>query len=49
MYLIYGFNEACSNIDASYIKVRDESMSAIQFSTISMGDLPHLSDIYYTR
>ena len=29
---IYGFNEALSNIASSYLKVRDESMSAINFS-----------------
>ena len=43
--LIYGFNKACSNIAASHLKVRDESMSAIQFRTTSKGDLPHLSYI----
>ena len=44
--LIYGFNEAYSNIAASYLKVRDESMSAMQFSTTSKEDLPHLSYIF---
>ena len=44
--LIYGFNEACSNIATSYIKVGDESMSAIRFLTRSKGDLPYLSYIF---
>ena len=40
--LIYGFNEACKNIAASYLLVGDESMSAIHFwSTVKEG-LPHL-------
>ena len=46
MLLIYGFNKACSNIDASYLKVGDESMSAILFFTTSKGDLPNLSYIF---
>ena len=44
--LIYGFNKACSNIAASYLKVGYESMSAIRFCTTSKGDLPHLSYIF---
>ena len=44
--LIDGFNDACSNIVASYIKVRDESMSTIIFRTTSKGSLPHLSYIF---
>ena len=44
--LIYGFNEASSNIASSYIKVRDDSMIAIRFFTTSKGDLPHLSYIF---
>ena len=44
--LIYGFNGACSNIASSYLKVGDESMSAIKFHTMSKGDLPHLSYIF---
>ena len=44
--LIDGFNEACSNIAASYLKVGDESMSAIQFLTKPKGNLPHFSYIF---
>ena len=44
--LINGFNESCSNIAASYLKVRYESMNAILFFTLSKGDLPHLSYIF---
>ena len=39
--LIYGFNVACSNIAASYLKVVDESMNAIRFHTTSEENLPH--------
>ena len=45
--LIYGFNEPCNNISASYLKVGDESMSAIRFWTTAKGDLPHLSYILH--
>ena len=45
--LIDGFNEACSIIAASYLKVRDDSMSAIRFHTTLKGDLPHLSYILH--
>ena len=45
--LIYGFNEAFSNTAASYLKVGDESMSAILFSTMSKGNLSHLSYIFH--
>ena len=38
--LIYGFNEACKNVADSYMKVEDESMSAIRFRTSVKGDLP---------
>ena len=44
--LINGFNEACKNIAASYLKVGDESMSAIRFRTTAKGNLPHLSYIF---
>ena len=44
---IDGFNEACSNIAASYLKVGDDSMSAIRFFTTSKEDLPHLYYIFY--
>ena len=44
--LIYGLNTACKNIDASYMKVGDESMSAISFCTTEKGKLPHLSYIF---
>ena len=40
--LIDGFNDTCNNIDASYLKVGDESMSAISFRTTGKGNLPHL-------
>ena len=43
---IYGFNEACSNIARSYLKVRDEFMSVIQFRTMSKGNLLHLYYIF---
>ena len=44
--LIDGFNEACSNIVTSYLKVGYESMSSLQFCTTSKGDLPQLSYIF---
>ena len=44
--MIYGFKKACSNISASYLKVGDESMCAIQFCTTLKGKLPHLSYIF---
>ena len=37
------FNTACKNIAASFLKVGDESMSAIRFRTTAKGNLPHLS------
>ena len=43
--LIDGFNTTCKNIAASFLKVGDESMSAIRFWTTSKGNLPHLSFI----
>ena len=46
MFLIDGFTEVCSNIAVSYLKVGDESMSAMRFCTTSKGDLPHLSYIF---
>ena len=39
--LIYGFNEALNNISGSYLKVGDESMSAISFLTTEKGNLTH--------
>ena len=42
--LINGFNAACNNIDDSYLKVGDESMSAIRFRATVNGNLPHLSN-----
>ena len=41
-----GFNTACKNIAASFLKVGDESMSAIRFWTTAKGNLPHLSYIF---
>ena len=43
--LINVFNAACKNIAASFLKVGDESMSAIRFRTTAKGNLPHLSYI----
>ena len=37
--------DARSTDDASYMKVFDESMSAIRFQTAVKGNLPHLSYI----
>ena len=45
--LINGFNEACKNIYASYLKVGDESMSAIRFRMTAKDNLPHLSYILH--
>ena len=45
--LIYGFNEACKNIASGFLKVGDESRSAICFRTKVEGNLTHLSYIYY--
>ena len=44
--LIDGFNAACKNIAASFIKVGDESTSAIRFRMPAKGNLPHLSYIF---
>ena len=44
--LIDGFNTACKNIAASFLKFGDESMSAICFRTTAQGNLPHLSYIF---
>ena len=44
--LIFGFDEAYNNIAASYLKVRDESMSGIHFWKTVKGNLPHLSCIF---
>ena len=43
---IDGFNKACSNIAARYLKVGDESMSVMEFCTTLKGDLPYLSYIF---
>ena len=43
--LFNGFNTACKNIAASFLKVGDESMSAIRFWTTTKGKLPYLSYI----
>ena len=40
--LIDGFNEACKNIAASYMKVGDESTSAIHFRTTEKGNSTYL-------
>ena len=44
--LIDGFNGVRKNIASSFLKVGDESMSAIRFRTTSKGNLPHLSYIF---
>ena len=44
--LIYGFNEACLDIAASYLKFEDESTNVIQFCTTSKGGLPQLYYIF---
>ena len=44
--LIDGFNAICKNISASFLKVGDESMSAIRFWTTAKGNLPHLFYIF---
>ena len=44
--MIYGFKKACSNIAASYLKVRDEFMSAMQFLRTLKKNLPHLYYIF---
>ena len=44
--LIDGFNAACNNIAEIFLKVGDESMSAIRFRTTAKGNLPHLSYIF---
>ena len=41
-----GFNTVCKNIAASFLKVEDESMSAIRFRTTAKGNLSHLSYIF---
>ena len=44
--LIYGFNEACNNVAASFLKIGDNSMREIRFKTTAKGNLPHLSYIF---
>ena len=39
-------SKACKNIDASYLRVGNESMSAIRFRTAAKGNLTHLSYIF---
>ena len=43
--LVNEFKEACKKISTSYLKVGDDSMSAICFCTTAKEDLPHLSYI----
>ena len=45
-FSVDGFNETCNNISASYLKVGDDSTSAIRFRTTAKGDLPEFSYIY---
>ena len=44
--LVYIFNETRKSISASYLKVRDESMSAIIFWITEKGNLPHFYYIF---
>ena len=44
--LIHGFNMACNNISASFLKVGYDSMSAIRFRMTAKRNLPHLSYIF---
>ena len=44
--LFDGFNTACKNIAASFLKVGDESMIAIRFWKTARGNLLHLSYIF---
>ena len=44
--LFDGFDTACKNIAASFLKVGDECMSEISFWTTAKGNLPHLSYIF---
>ena len=44
--LFDGFNTACKNFSASFLKVGDDSMSVILFRTTAKGNLPHLSYIF---
>ena len=44
--LINGFYEACNSIDASYLKVDNESISVICSWTTEKGVLPHLSYVF---
>ena len=46
--LIDGFNNSCSNIASSYLKVGDESISSIRFFTMSKEDLTCLTYIFCT-
>ena len=46
-HLFDGFNTACKNIAASFLKVGDELMSTIRFRTTAKGNLPHLSYIFW--
>ena len=45
-FFINGFNAACKNISTSFLKVGDESTSAILFWMTAKGNLPHLSYIF---
>ena len=44
--LFVGFNTACKNIAASFLKMGDESMSAIRFRKTAKGNLLHVSYIF---
>ena len=44
--LINGFNVACKNISARFLKVRYESMSEIRFRTTAKGNFTHLYYIF---
>ena len=44
--IIDGFNESCKNFAASFLKVRDKSMSATRFWMMAKGNLLNLSHIF---
>ena len=44
--IIDGFNESCRQISSGVGKMADKLMSAMQFCTITKGDLPHYSYIF---
>ena len=45
--LFNGFNTVCKNIAAIFLKVGDDSMSAISFRKMAKGNLPHFSYTFF--